>query len=334
MEMVTMEFPPEAMQLTVVDRDEETLEEIRRVSPETQTPEKVRQVYTDLFFPPAPDDRPYTFGSIVLSMDGKMAYEDDPQGPLIAARNLLDPEGGLCDFWILNVLRAYADAVIIGAGTIAAEPRMISNCFDADLVEARRRVLGKESEAPWNVVVSFDGTDIPLEHGVFSTRGLTAAVGTSPAGGRYLAENFPREHRILGPYRSFGEIDAPAIRAELARYPGAVPVFLTGEGDRPDSSLLLAILRQLGIHRLVIESPTYMWHLIGQQAMDEMFINYSSVFAGGRIAPGAARAFSVEDHPHAQILTTAIHRHHFLFTRQKLVYGLREENPVRDERTL
>lgn len=334
MEMVTMNFPAEIMKLQVLTRDEEQLADLRRRSPEKVTPEKILRVYDELFFPEAPEDRPYTFGSIVLSMDGKMAYTDDPQGPLVAAKNLLDPEGGLCDFWILNVLRAYADGVIIGAGTIAAEPKMISNCFDPELVESRIRDLGKKTEAPMNVVVSFDGTDIPLEHGIFSTEGLKTAIGTSPEGGQYLKEHFGRPHRLYGPWTSKDQVDVTELCRAMEERPEEIPVILTGEGARPDSGVLLYVLRQLGILRLCIESPSYMWHLISRQAMDEMFINYSSVYVGGPIAPGGSTPFSVNDHPHSRILTLSVHRNQFFFTRQQLVYGLKEDQPVRDERTM
>lgn len=334
MDMVTMNFPVDAMKLTVMNKAEEILAQLKESSKEQATPEKIKLVYDELFFPASPEDRPYTFGSIVLSMDGKMAYEDDPQGPLIAAKNLLDLDGGLGDFWILNVLRAYADGVIIGAGTLAAEPLMISNCFDQDLVDARFEVLGKKTVAPMNIVVSFDGTDIPLEHGVFSTEGLAAAIATSPDGGIYLTENFKNKHIVFGPYTRNEEVDIDAIKKGMAADEKAIPIFLTGEGSNPDSAVLMYILKKIGLEKLVIESPSYMWHLMCIGAMDEMFINYSSVFVGGHKAPGAFHAFSVNAHPHSQILTTAMHKNNFIFTRQKLYYGLVEEESVRDERTV
>jgi len=334
MEMVTMNFSAEAMKLTVVNRAEEILRDLKAQSKEQATPAKIIEVYDELFFPASPEDRPYTFGSIVLSMDGKMAYEDDPQGPLVAAKNLLDMDGGLCDFWILNVLRAYADGVIVGAGTLAAEPRMISNCFDQDLVDARFEVLGKKTVAPLNIVVSFDGTDIPLEHGIFSTQGLKAAIATSPDGGAYLEKHFQAEHLMFGPYATIAEVNADEVVARMEENPEAIPIFLTGHGSSPDSEVLLFILKKMGLDKLIIESPSYMWHLMSIGAMDEMFINYSSVFVGGHKAPGAFHAFSVDAHPHSQILTTAIHQSNFIFTRQKLYYGLVEDNPIRDERTI
>jgi hypothetical protein len=63
-----------------------------------------------------------------------------------------------------------------------------------------------------------------------------------------------------------------------------------------------------------------MWHLIENRAMDEMFINYSMVFVGGTASMGAYRAFSATDHPHSEILSLAMHRAGFVFTRQRMRY--------------
>ncbi len=59
--------------------------------------EKTQQVYGPLKFPALPEDRPYLFASMVLSVDGKIAFEDDPEGPLIAQLNaaaLGEPRAG------------------------------------------------------------------------------------------------------------------------------------------------------------------------------------------------------------------------------------------------
>ena len=76
----------------------------------------------------------------------------------------------------------------------------------------------------------------------------------------------------------------------------------------------------MDIRKLCIESPSYMWHLIETKAMDEMFINYSMVFAGGPLAMGVQRPFSATDHPHSELLLLAAHRNNFIFTRQRLRY--------------
>ncbi len=313
------DFPTEDIRLTTLMRQEQALRTIKAASKDV-VPQKVLDVYGELYLPEPGEDRPYTFASIVLSSDGKIAFFDDPRGPLIAGNNMLDQAGGKADFFMLNVLRAYSDACLIGARTLQAEPEGTSHVFCKELSRARIEVMGKPSEYPINCVVSFDGTDIPLDHVLFHTSEVRAMIGTSPEGGRYLAEHMTQPHILLGPYACMEEVDMDSIKKAMAAHPNAIPIFLTGVKTLPDSRALLYILRQIGIKKLCVEAPSYMWHLIENHAMDEMFINYSMVFVGGTAAMGSYRAFSATEHPHSEILSLACHRSSFIFTRQKLRY--------------
>ena len=134
-----------------------------------RTPDKVRRVMGELVFPQPPEERPYLYGCMVLSFDGKMGFPDDPEGTLISKENRFDPVGGKTDFWIMNVCRAYADAVILGTGTLKARMHKVwyAEVSDPDLVEARPG-LGKRTGQPLNIVASIDGRDVPMEHATFS----------------------------------------------------------------------------------------------------------------------------------------------------------------------
>ena len=94
-ELVFFEIPKQNLKIQIVKKVMRFLEQIRKESAETAVMPDVAQYYTDIYFPKAPSDRPYTFSSIVLSSDGKMAYGDNPSGPLIAKNNFLDPDGSL-----------------------------------------------------------------------------------------------------------------------------------------------------------------------------------------------------------------------------------------------
>lgn len=322
-DLLRMHFPTEDIKIQAAMRREDILKEIEQASHDV-VPQKVLDVYGKVVMPPPPEDRPYTFASIVLSSDGKIAFPDDPQGPLIAGKNLLDKNGGKADFWVLNMLRAYADATIIGARTLQAEPKGTSHVFCEEMAAARVEVMGKKTDCPWNVIVSFDGTDVPLNHMIFDTDEIEVRIGTSPQGAKYLAENMTRPHLIFGPYKSIAEVNISNIKEQMEAQKFAVPIFATGEGSNPDSKILLYILRKLGIEKLCIESPSYMFHLLDNEAMDEMFINYSAVFVGGNITMGSYKSFSVNNHPHAEILMLGYHRSNFIFTRQKIYYGITE----------
>ena len=54
----------------------------------------------------------------------------------------------------------------------------------------------------------------------------------------------------------------------------------------------------------------------------------SMVFAGGQKSPGYASEFGHMDHPHADFLTLGIHESNFIFTRQKIRYGVTNETDL------
>jgi riboflavin biosynthesis pyrimidine reductase len=320
-------FPTEKIKIDSVMKQEKHLQKIKSESPDPETPGKVKDVYGELYFPPAPVDRPYTFGSLVESSDGKIAFPNKPEGPLVAGKNFLDPWGGKADFWVLNMLRAYADCAIIGAKTLQAEPKGTSHVFCEELAEARVKELGKKGISPWNCIVSFDGTDIPLQHAIFGYEEITVLIGTGPAGAEYLKKEMGDRVTVIGPFADADAVsDDDAIQAQWDAAAGKVVVFATGKGTNPDAAALLKCLRFLGVERAIIESPSYLWHLIGFGGMDEIFLNYSSVFVGGKIVLGGFSDFTTEAHPHGRFLQLGTHGEGFLFTRQQFVYGLTGSN--------
>lgn len=323
----TINFPADAIGFRTLARNEEVLSAIGAHSPEPATPDKIRQVYGEVRFPPAPADRPYTFASIVVSADGKIAFPDDSHGELIAGNNLRDPDGALADFWVLNMLRFYSDGVIIGARTLQTNEIMWANCFDAELADLRQPLLGKRHYCPAHVVVSFDGTDIPLDHMIFDID-APLLLATSPDGVSYVQRHSDRPLTVLGPWKTIEEIDLPQLDGLLEQNPRQRILIATGENNRPDSRVLLFVLRHLGMARVLVESPSYMTYLMSIQAMDEMFMNYSSVFAGGTVGLGGALEFGVNDHPHSDFIQVNMHQANFLATRQRMIYGLTDPDRI------
>jgi riboflavin biosynthesis pyrimidine reductase len=317
----TMDFPVEVIKQTPIMKMEEKLAQIKAISPDKPTLPKIKEVYGEVYFPPAPANRPYTFASIVVSVDGKIAFMDDPQGPLISSKNLQDTEGGFSDFWVLNMLRAYADGVVVGAKTMQMEEEMTAACFDPELANVRTTHMGKRHYCPIHVVVSFDGTDIQFNHKLFDIDGQVI-IATSPKGLSYTKENFGREVVSIGPFSSMEQVNLEEINASIDANPGKIIVIATGTDATTDGHILLAILRGMGIERLLIEAPSYMTYLMSIGVMDEMFINYSTVYVGGKIGFGAFQHFTSGDHPHADFLQINLHKQNFIYTRQKLVYGL------------
>ena len=325
-----MDFPTEKIKLNVCYRNGEILDSIEKEASVKTTIPKVMDVYGPMIFPDSPENRPYTMSSIVLSSDGKMAFGDMPAGPVIAKNNFLDPYGAMADFWVLNFLRACSDGVIIGAKTLQVEALNTSHIFDREMAVQRTEILKKRAH-PLNIVVSFDATDIPLDHMIFNVdddQDFQVSIATSPDGGEFLEKNFGRKISFIGPFSAdeLEKDDFPVdeIRRIVEKPGETIPVFITGEGTSPDSTVLLRLLKKAGIDRLLLESPSYTSHLISKGEMDEFFINYSMVFAGGTITPGSGIPFSFKEHPHARLLTLATHKSSFFYTRQKLYYGIEQ----------
>ena len=68
-----MSFSVEDLRYNVCYPDEALLRSVTASSTMT-TPRKIREVMGELVFPAAPADRPYTYGCMVLSFDGKMGF--------------------------------------------------------------------------------------------------------------------------------------------------------------------------------------------------------------------------------------------------------------------
>jgi riboflavin biosynthesis pyrimidine reductase len=320
-----MDFPVEQVKIKNCYTDDAVLNMIKAESLETVTPPKIKEIYGEIMFPMAPEDRPYTFCSVVLSSDGKMAFQDNPAGPLIAKNNYFDPNGALADFWVLNALRTYADGIIIGGKTLQSEIHATSHIFDPVLFEQRKTYLNKK-EHPWNIIVSFDATDIPFEHMIFDIEeeDFHVAMATSPAGKAYIEKNCSREVLFIE-VQDDKMVNIQHLQKQMNNMENKIPVFITGEGNCPDAMKLMYLLRRLGFMRLLIESPSYNWYLMQQNALDEYFINYSMLYAGGGITPGLPAPFTHTEHPHAKLLSLGIHQSSFIMTRQKLYYGVEHQ---------
>ena len=272
-----------------------------------KTPDKVRQVMGELVFPAPPAHRPYLFGCMVLSFDGKMGFSDNPEGTLISKENHFDPIGGKTDFWMMNVCRAYADGVILGTGTHKARSNKLwyAELADPDLIAARP-ALGRKTREPLNLVVTLDGTDVPVDHPIFHQLTPKPLILTSLAGAACLRETMGQSVRLVtGP-------------CDLAAGSGEIQIVAAGE-DRPDSAGILALLRASGLEYVSVEAPGYIWQLIRENLLDEYMLNYSGVMAGGGAAVGTWAGYTAQHHPHAALLGLGWGKG-FLFTRQKLLY--------------
>lgn len=318
MDFPSIEFNEEKVSSSICYLNEELLSEINSVSDTDKYLPKVEKTYGKISFPDA-NEYPYSFASIALSMDGKMAYPERPEGPLVAISNRLNPDGALTDFYVLNFLRAYSDLIIQGSNTLKAEEDLWNVVFDKDLVEERVKFLGKKTEHPGTVIITLDGTDIPLEHQLFTQNKLPLCIFTTTRGAKYLEEKGEGKFKHvlnLVDDENIGE----NLNGILNTVSDVISVISADSGNETDLKLFMRSLKLAGVNQTILESPTITWLMMKEKIMNEYFLTYTTTFIGGQLSPGWNMPFSFEDHPHAEILQLNNHKSSFIFTRQAIRY--------------
>jgi len=196
----------------------------------------------------APDDRPFLYLNMVASADGRAAFEGRAQGL-----------GSEADTLLLTELRALADAVLVGTGTIRAEGygRLVRN---ADRV-ARREAAGLAA-TPTAVLIS-RSFDIPWGAGLFEAPDQPVIVYTR-------AE------------RSGGE---PAGRDRSVPPDVAAPLDVV-RLEEPTPAAAMADLRSRDVRSLLCEGgPRLNSALLEAGVVDELFLTLSPMLSGEPSAP-------------------------------------------------
>ncbi len=229
----------------------ETLYEVDRGS-ELPLPADLRDVYGRLAFPPH-QGRPHVVGNFVTSLDGVTSLRVPGQaggGPISG----FNPH----DHLVMGLLRAAADAVIVGAGTLRAvvhhvwTPAYVCPTF-AGAYEKFRTALGKPGP-PLNVIVTARG-DVDPALRVFQSGEVPVLVVTTPAGARHL--------RGLG-------------------LPPSVQV-MEGEnaGRLSARSILDAVVRVRPGDLILVEGgPHLLGDFFAEQCLDEQFLTLAPQVAG------------------------------------------------------
>jgi riboflavin biosynthesis pyrimidine reductase len=187
------------------------------------------------------------YANFVASLDGVVSLGSTPSaGSVISGRNSADR-------FLMGLLRACADAVVIGAGTMRATPghhwtpSHVAPEFASDFADLRQR-LGRRPE-PRLVVLSASGA-IDAGH-VAIQRGAT--VVTSERMAKELAHRLPASCDVIG----------------------------VGAGAEVDLALAVGELRARGYEMLLTEGgPHVMGDLMGGGLVDEIFLTISPVVAG------------------------------------------------------
>jgi len=192
-------------------------------------------------------EEPRVFANFVATVDGVVAI------PSIPNSNKLVAAGSAADRFVMGLLRAAADALLIGSGTLTAAPRSLwtpEQAFPAaaGAFEVLRRRLGRQRPAQV-AVLSASGLVDP-GHPVFAAGAL---VLTSDEGAARLA----------------GRLPAPA------------GVTVLGTGPTLDGRAVIAALRDRGYSLILTEGgPHVLGSLLTAGVVDELFLTLSPLLTG------------------------------------------------------
>lgn len=191
-------------------------------------PPELAALYGALRFP-LRSDRPYLIGNFVTTLDGVVSLNAPGHagGGDISGANSHD-------HMVMGILRAAADAVIVGAGTLRASPRhlWIAEYTYRPLADVYRsfRASLEKSGLPLNVIVTARGT-IDLELPVFQSGQVPVLIVTTPEGARRIQMQ-PRSSSIpIEVVESGGPLSARSI-LEAVRRVRPCDVILTEGGPR------------------------------------------------------------------------------------------------------
>jgi riboflavin biosynthesis pyrimidine reductase len=219
--------------------------------------------YGNLGFPAAPPDRPWIYSNFVQSLDGIVSLlGEHASGGDISQSS--------ADRWLMDLLRAQSDGVLMGMNTAREERSrrgpasrgIVFQVVEPALLEFRRR-LGKGRQC--NIFVTRAERLLLSEWKVFDGDVLDAMIVTSPAGAIRLAPQQQSHPHVT--------------------------VVAAGKDEAIDLALAMRKLRQrLGIEHLLCEGgPSLYGALARADLIDEKFVTIAPVELGQRVPPEQER---------------------------------------------
>ena len=220
----------------------QTLFEAPGSPPPWPLPEALSQLYGSLSFSPRPDG-PLVLGNFVSTLDGVVSLASGQSGGAAISGHSQQ------DLMLMGLLRAVADVVIEGAGTLRAAPKSIltaAHVYPA-LAEAYaefRQRLGKAAQ-PLNVIVSESG-DLDLSLRLFQSGEVPVLILTGNKGAERLATAGLPPKVKLEVVAGEERLEGAALIAAMDLSPGTVVV---AEGG---PHLLGALLKGHCLHELFL----------------------------------------------------------------------------------
>lgn len=189
----------------------------------------------ELFRSPPGERRPYIACNLIGTLDGRATLHGSTE-----------TLGFQTDARVLMRMRTFADAVLIGAGTMRVE--RYDRMLPVDRLRGYRRQIGLP-EDPLTVIVS-GSMDLPWDAGLFSDGHGTVIIATTSSA--------PPPPSV-------------ATELELLRYEGAVEL----------RSLLAHLHREHGVEGVSCEGgPSLLRDLVEERLIDDLFLTQNPVLAG------------------------------------------------------
>ncbi|MGH9524211.1 MAG: RibD family protein [Terriglobales bacterium] len=217
--------------------------------------------YGKLGFPQPPGQRPWIYSNFVQSLDGIVSLKGRHAGGAAISQSQDDR-------WLMDLLRAHADAVIVGVNTLVEETetgkRERGPVFRIMAPDCRelRQALGRRREM--NIIVTGAASLDLGAYRIFDGEYVDAVVVTTRKGAARLAEKKSHPH---------------------------VRVIASGEDQFVDLPEVMGMLyRDLGIRHLLCEGgPTLYGYMAKAGLIDEKFITVSPVEVGQIVPPEQER---------------------------------------------
>jgi len=242
-------------------------------------PDALKAIVGDWLLPEYAD-RPHVFANFVSSLDGRVSFSVPG-----ASDGATVSRGNVYDRWLMGLLRARADAIVIGDNTLRNEPDHVWTAeaiFPDDAAAfAELRTFEHRTPLPLVVFVSKEG-HLPAGAAVFKQTAQPVLVATTSSG--------------LGPAReALGHLPHLSFAA-------------LGE-DSVDPNRLTGLLHQeRGVRALLCEGgPRLFGSMLQAGAIDELFLTKSPIFMGnpegGPARPGLVEgvAFDPASPPGARL---------------------------------
>jgi riboflavin biosynthesis pyrimidine reductase len=229
------------------------------------------------------------FANFVSSIDGVVAI------PSLERSNALIADGSEADRFVMGLLRACADVVLVGCGTVLASPAgrwkagTVFPSSESSFAELRRN-LGREGDA--RVAVVTGRGSVPPDHPVLEDGAIVLTT----------------------------RLGAGALEGRL---PATAEIVVVGGEERVDVVEAIAALRERGYGRILSEAgPRLFSSLAVAGLVDELFLTVSPLVAGRsapqeRLGLAEGAALFPEHRVGRELLSARLHGDH-LFLRYAL----------------